>query len=153
MERGDTSTGRDRYRDDVWDLMPTSFDTNVVLRLLVVDDPAQGERAAQAYRRALAGDGVFITVTVLVEVAWVLRVSFKLDRGAIAAALRKVVRADGMLIECLPIVRRAITAYEAGAADFADYVVLESSRDASALPVMTFDEKLAREPDVQLVPL
>lgn len=133
--------------------MPTSFDTNVVLRLLVVDDPAQGERAEQAYRTAIAADGVFISVTVLVEVTWVLRVSFKLDRTAVAAALRTLVRADGLLVERAFVVSRALAAYEGGTADFADYVILESAREASALPVVTFDERLAREPDVRLVPL
>ena len=49
-------------------------------------------------------------------------------------------------------VRRAIVAFEAGPADFSDYFIRESSREASALPVMTFDERFARGADVELVP-
>lgn len=56
-----------------------SFDTNVAVRLVVVDDPGQCERAAQAFRRAVAEGGAFFSATVLVEVAWVLRVAYKLD--------------------------------------------------------------------------
>ncbi len=130
----------------------TSFDTNVAVRLLVEDDPAQCERAERAFRSALAQGGVFFSVVVLVEVAWVLRVACKQDRVTIAAALRKLVGTEGVTIEHDAIVRRAILEYEAGSADFSDYVIRESSREAAALPVLTFDERFARGPDVELVP-
>ncbi len=47
-----------------------SFDTNVVVRLAVVDDPVQCERAACAFRHAIANGGVFFSATVLTEVEW-----------------------------------------------------------------------------------
>ena len=129
-----------------------SFDTNVAVRLVVEDDPAQCERAERAFRRALAEGGVFFSATVLVEVAWVLRVACKQDRATIAAALRKLVSATGVTVEHDAIVRRAIVAFETGPADFSDYLIRESSREASALPVLTFDERFARGADVELVP-
>jgi predicted nucleic-acid-binding protein len=49
-------------------------------------------------------------------------------------------------------VRRALDSFEAGAADFSDYIILESSRQVNALPVLTFDERFGREGDVVLVP-
>jgi len=64
-----------------------SWDTNAAVRLLVEDDPAQCERAERAFRRAIDGGGVFFSATVLVEVAWVLRVACKQDRTALAGAL------------------------------------------------------------------
>ena len=64
-----------------------SFDTNVAVRLLIEDDPAQCERAERAFRQAVAEGGAFFSATVLVELAWVLRVACKQDRAAIAAAL------------------------------------------------------------------
>lgn len=50
------------------------------------------------------------------------------------------------------IVGRALTAFEAGPADFSDYLILETSREAGALPVFTFDERFARARGVELVP-
>jgi predicted nucleic-acid-binding protein len=129
-----------------------SFDTNVAVRLLVEDDPAQCERAGAAFRRAVADGGVFFSATVLVEVAWVLRVAYKQDRAAITGALRNLVGTAGVTVEHDTIVRRAIEAFESGPADFSDYYIRESSRDASALPVLTFDERFARGADVELVP-
>ena len=45
-----------------------SFDTNVAVRLVVEDDPAQCERAGRAFREAVDEGGVFFSATVLVEV-------------------------------------------------------------------------------------
>ncbi len=98
-----------------------SFDTNVAVRLVVEDDAAQCERAEGAFRQALAEGGAFFSATVLVEVAWVLRGACKQDRATIAAALRRLVDAEGVTVEHVAIVRRAILAFEAGAADFSDY--------------------------------
>ncbi len=129
-----------------------SFDTNVVVRVLVEDDPDQCERAALAWRHALAGGGVFLSATVLVEVVWVLHGAFKLDRATIAGALRRLLDSEGVTVEHDLIARAAVDAYEAGPADFADYVILAASRRADALPVMTFDQHFVSDPDVRLVP-
>ena len=129
-----------------------SFDTNVAVRLVIEDDPEQCERAGIAFRRAVSEGGVFFSATVLVEVAWVLRVACKQDRAAIAAALRRLVSSAGVTVEHDPIVRRAIIAFEAGPADFSDYFIRESSREANALPVLTFDARFARGAGVELVP-
>lgn len=129
-----------------------SFDTNVVVRLLVEDDPSQCERADRAFREALAAGGVFLSAIVLVEVVWVLRVACKQDRATIATALRKLVDTAGVVVEHETIIRGAILEYETGPADFSDYVIRESSRERNALPVLTFDERFARGQDVELVP-
>lgn len=129
-----------------------SFDTNVAVRLIVVDDPGQCERAAQAFRNAVAEGGAFFSATVLVEVVWVLRVAYKQDRAAITGALRRLVGTVGVTVERDVIVRRAIDAYEAGSADFSDYFILESSREAGALPVLTFDKRFAQGTYVEFVP-
>jgi predicted nucleic-acid-binding protein len=39
----------------------------------------------------VSGGGAFLTTTVLVELTWVLRLAAKLDRSAIAEALRRLV--------------------------------------------------------------
>jgi predicted nucleic-acid-binding protein len=128
-----------------------SFDTNVVVRILVKDDPEQYQRAEAAWRKAVAEDGVFLSTTVLVEVVWVLRAACKLDRANIIGALRRLIDSEGVTVDEEAIVRRAVDSFEAGAADFSDYIIRETAREANALPVLTFDQQFAREPDVQMV--
>ena len=128
-----------------------SVDTNVVVRLLVRDDEAQTRLADQTWDELVASGGVFLSKVALVEVAWVVRVSYGFDRATIAEALRRLVDLDGVVVEHEPALRRALDRFERGAAAFADYFILESSREAGALPVLTFDPRFARETDVRMI--
>ena len=55
--------------------------------------------------------------------------------------VRLLVRDDDA--ESPAAVSAALDQYETGPADLSDYLILESARRASALPVRTFDERLA----------
>jgi predicted nucleic-acid-binding protein len=128
-----------------------TFDTNVLVRLLVSDDKEQCERAEGAWRSAVATDGAFIPMVVLVELVWVLRVAYKFDRATIASTLRRLCNSQGVFVENDTTVSKALEQYEQGSADFSDYVILETARRARALPVRTFDEPFARSADVEQV--
>jgi predicted nucleic-acid-binding protein len=127
-----------------------TFDTNVLVRVVYQDEPSQVERARRAWQAAVNGGGAFLTITVLVELAWVLRTAAKLDRATIAQALRRLCDAEGVTVEAEPRVRRALGLFEAGRADFSDYVLLETAEEAGALPVVTFDRDFAGETRVKL---
>jgi predicted nucleic-acid-binding protein len=89
---------------------------------------------------------------VLVETAWVLREAYKFDRATIAETLRRLVGAEGVIAEDEPVVLRALGAFEAGPADFSDYLILDVADRAQALPLWTFDERLARASGAKQVP-
>ena len=129
-----------------------AFDTNVLVRLLVRDDEDQCRRAELAWRRAIATGGAWIATVVLVEVSWVLRSAYGFDRPTIVATLRRLLGSEGACTEDETIMLRALDGYEVGSADFADYVILEAARAGGALPLNTFDERLARAPDARLLP-
>jgi predicted nucleic-acid-binding protein len=129
----------------------TTFDTNVVVRLLVEDDAGQTRQAEMAWRRALADGGVFLPKIVLVETAWVLRRAYKFDNATLLATLKRLVAIDGVVIEDLDEVKKAIVLLENGVADFSDYLIFEAALKANALPVKTFDQRFAREEDVELI--
>ncbi|MFZ2663473.1 MAG: PIN domain-containing protein, partial [Rhodoferax sp.] len=50
-----------------------AFDTNMLVRALVLDNPAQADVA----RQLMAANTVFISRTVLLETEWVLRARYK----------------------------------------------------------------------------
>jgi len=102
-------------------------------------------------KKAVASGGIFLSTVVLVELTWVLRVAAKFDRAAIAAALESLCDAQGVRVEKSQRVRRAIVRFKVGLADFSDCLILETARDAGALPVSTFDERFARESGVHLL--
>jgi predicted nucleic-acid-binding protein len=128
-----------------------ALDTNVVVRLLARDDPPQTKKAEQTFLRHARGDGVFLPLVVLVETAWVLAYTYELDRKAILAHLRLLIRTRGVLVEEADLIAGALDAYEKGAADLADYVILASTRRAGCRALLTFDRRLGKERGVSAV--
>ena len=128
-----------------------TFDTNVLVRLLVTDDPDQCTRAERAWRDAVGRAGIYLPLVVVVELVWVLRIAYKFQRQTIVDTLRRLIDSQGVTIERGSIVLDALRQYESGTADFSDYVILESARRGDALPVRTFDEQFARSNLVELL--
>jgi predicted nucleic-acid-binding protein len=125
-----------------------AFDTNVVVRLLVRDDAVQARKAEQAFVRHARGDGVFLPLVVIVETAWVLAYTYELDRKAIHDHLLALSRTRGVVVEEADLVQDALDAYAKGAADFADYVILATTRRTGCRSLLTFDRRLGREQGV-----
>jgi predicted nucleic-acid-binding protein len=115
-----------------------AVDTNVLVRLVTNDDPAQASRAV----RLFASEDVFVPKTVLLETEWVLRGAYGLDRALIADALERLVGTASVAVETPAAVRRALGWFRAGL-DFADALHLASLAPA-AERFVTLDRGLAR---------
>jgi predicted nucleic-acid-binding protein len=116
-----------------------ALDTNLIVRILTNDDPKQAKIAA----KLIKGDAqIFIPKTVLLEVEWVLRYTYKLDRAVIDAAFRQLLGLPNLLIEDSIIVKQAISWYAEGI-DFADALHLASSSISDRFA--TFDLALQKK--------
>lgn len=114
-----------------------AVDTNVLVRLLTGDDPAQAERAAALFR----SEQVLVPKTVLLETEWVLRYSYELAPAVILEAFRKLLGLPNVTAEDAPAVAEALVGY-AGGMDFADALHLASARSAESFA--TFDARLTK---------
>lgn len=114
-----------------------AIDTNVLVRLLVADDPAQARRA----RKLIERNDVVVAATVLLEAEWVLRSAYGFDRAQIEAAFRRFLGLPRVSPDSPAVVAQALDAYGAGL-DFADALHLASTPDAHEF--FTFDRRLAR---------
>jgi predicted nucleic-acid-binding protein len=112
-------------------------DTNVLVRLLTADDPAQLASA----RAFIADHEVFVPVTVLLETDWVLRRAYRFDRKRIAVELRRLGGLSSIILEDAERVRQALDLVDNGL-DFAD--ALHLSRSADCTDFATFDAAMAR---------
>lgn len=128
-----------------------AFDTNVLVRILVGDDPAQTRKAEQAFSSHAAGEGVFVSLIVLAEVSWVLAATYEWDRATIHTHLSRLVRTEGVVVEELELVQAALDAYANGKAGLSDYLILGKARTGPGGSLVTFDKKLARQEDVTLL--
>ncbi len=113
-----------------------AVDTNVVLRLLIADDPAQ-----TAVAEHMLVDPVLVTLTVLLETAWVMRSRYAFSRAAIASVLVRFIDRPVVTVEEPMLVRWAIERFRLGG-DFADLIHLVSARSATSFA--TFDRAIAR---------
>jgi predicted nucleic-acid-binding protein len=120
------------------------LDTNIVLRLLGGDDPRQSALAKALIVRESATSPVFISLATILEVAWVLRSSFRAPSAVIAAAIESLLGAGELAIEAAPQVFEATVALKAGRASFADALIGALGRRAGCTTTYTFDRKAAR---------
>jgi predicted nucleic-acid-binding protein len=128
-----------------------AFDTNVIVRVLVGDEPAQTRKAERAFSSHAAAEGVFVSLVVLAEISWVLRGAYVWDRATIHAQLSRLIRTKGVVVEELEMVHAALDEYASGKSELADYLILGKARNSPGRALLTFDRKLAREADVTLL--
>ena len=113
------------------------IDTNILVRLLVGDEPAQTERAAVLFSK----ESIYIPKTVLLETEWVLRYSYQLTTSVILVAFHNVLGLAQVTVEDNSAVVTALLWYEQGM-DFADSLHLASSGEADGFA--TFDTRLEK---------
>lgn len=114
-----------------------AVDTNLVIRYMTGDQPEQAARA----RRIIDENPVFVAVTVVMEVAWVLRATFHLSRTEIVNALRVFAGMPTVTIEDDGLVAASLE-LAAGGIDFADALHLLKAQHCDEFA--TFDRKLLK---------
>ena len=118
-----------------------ALDTNVLARFFVDDaDDAQAAKQRPAAIAALAARP-FVSVTVLLELEWVLRGFYELRPRDISRVLRALASIEHIKLEDRDAVLVAVDAFDKGL-DFADALHLARSSRASGFA--TFDQRLAK---------
>jgi len=117
----------------------TGVDTNVVLRYLLRDEPAQAARAARELER---DERFLIGSVVLCELVWVLETGYGFTRAEIGVTLEKVLATAQFEIEGKDLAWAALDDFRSSAADFSDCLVGRRNRAAGAAETVTFDKGL-----------
>ncbi|MBK8765995.1 MAG: type II toxin-antitoxin system VapC family toxin [Burkholderiaceae bacterium] len=118
-----------------------ALDTNVLARFFVDDaDDAQAARQRPAAVAALS-ERSFVSVTVLLELEWVMRGFYELPARDIGRVLRALAGIEHVTLEDRDAVLVALDAHEQGL-DFAD--ALHLARSSRATGFATFDQRLAK---------
>ncbi len=115
-------------------------DTNVVVRLVVRDDPEQ-VRTAEAF----TSSGAWISHLVLVETTWVLDAVYERTAAQVATAVDMLLNHQRIAVQDADVVTAALEHFrKRPALGFSDCLVLEVARKAGHLPLGTFDKDLAK---------
>lgn len=114
-----------------------AIDTNLIVRYVVGDHPEQTARS----REIIDGQNVFASVTVVMEVEWVLRSIYHFRREEIVDTFLTFAGMPSVTIEDSDIVAEALDLFAQGL-DFADALHLLKAQHCEKF--VTFDRKFIK---------
>ena len=122
-----------------------AVDTNVLVRMMVGDDPKQTEIASNLLRSRIVGGRrveYLVPDSVVLECLWVLRANYGMQPPKIAAALRGVFGLPTVKLRNPEMIARALDLYEDGmdAGDAMHLANVERSCDE----LITFDKTFVK---------
>lgn len=120
-----------------------AIDTNILLRLFILDDHGQ----CAAARRLVADQGargVLVPMLVLAEFVRVYRRRLGRDLATTVELLDRILEAPEFVVESQPLVEDALATYRNGGTDFSDCLIAAAARQAGAASLFTFDAAAAR---------
>ena len=121
------------------------LDTNVLVRYLAQDDPAQSRTATELieYRLSEAEPG-FVSIVGMAEVAWVLERAYRLADQEIAAAIEGILQSEVLVVENEQEVFTAMVALKEGRGSSADALIGALGVKAGCSWTVTFDRRAGR---------
>jgi predicted nucleic acid-binding protein len=114
-----------------------AIDTNLIVRFLVRDHPAQSAKA----KALIEGEDVFVASTVVLETAWVLRSIYGYSNHQLGAALTAFGGLPRVTLEEPAVVAQALEWMKAGI-DFADALHLAKAHGCTEF--VSFDRGFAK---------
>lgn len=117
----------------------TGLDTNILVRYLVQDDAVQSPKATTCIESFTSERRGYITLTALVETAWVLTSCYAMDKDGLIRILDTLLRTVNLTVEQAAVVWKALGLYRSSKADFEDCLILSSCLGAGCKETLTFD--------------
>lgn len=119
-----------------------ALDTNVLARAILQDDKVQSPRAVKAIQKLALSEGIFLAVSVVLELAWVLRK--RKNHVEIYEILLHLLESEGVTVGSAAIIGEALEIFRAKKIDFGDALLLAESQASGVANVITFDEALLK---------
>lgn len=120
------------------------IDTNVLVRYIAQDDPAQSRRATALIERECSeSDPGFVALVVLAELVWVAETCYSASREEQRRIVRRILETRQLMVQDAETVWQALRAFERGKADFADCLVECTAAAAGCIRTVTFDKGAA----------
>ena len=115
-----------------------ALDTNVLARLVTNDDKTQAKEAANLIDSGVA---LFVPITVMLELEWVLRGAYHLDTAAVLRTFEHLLSIRNISFERQANIQQALKHYAQGF-DFVD--ALHRSASATCAGLASFDKKFEK---------
>lgn len=121
--------------------MTAFIDTNVLIRHLTGDPPAQAARATRYLERS---EALLLPDLILAEVAYVLESYYEAPRVQVAETLRAVLGFPAIRVVDAELLQRAVEVYDVHRLDFADAYLVACAERAGVGVIASFDRSIDR---------
>ena len=118
------------------------LDTNIVVRYLTHDDPAQTTAAVNVMDSLSSDSPGFLSLIVIAESIWVSEI-LPFQEKEVEQVLETLLRSKELVIERAEIVAQALRKFSTSRADFADCLIERSAHAAECQHTLTFDQNAA----------
>ena len=126
--------------------MSAFLDTNVLIRHLTGDPPAQARRATALLARA---EELLVPDLIVAEVVYVLESFYEVERQRVAELVRAVIGFPAIVVVDEPLLLRALEVYEVDRLDFAEAYLVASAEASGVETIASFDRTIDRLATVQ----
>lgn len=127
------------------------LDTNVLVRYVAQDDPAQSQKATRLIESLTAENPAYIGLVSLTELVWVLTGCYSCSKDEVVAVLEGLLRTKGFQVEGAETAWKAVRLFKGGGADFADCLIECSAKRAGCDYTATFDRDAAKHCGMRLI--
>ena len=117
------------------------LDTNVLIRHLTSDPPAQARRATTFLA---AAEELLLPDLIVAEVVFVLESFYEVERERIAELVRAVLGFPAIAVVDSPLLLRALEVYEVNRIDFAEAYLVASAEASGVKTIASFDRSIDR---------
>ncbi|HET7045175.1 MAG TPA: type II toxin-antitoxin system VapC family toxin [Gaiellaceae bacterium] len=128
--------------------MTAFLDTNVLIRHLTGDPPAQARRATTFLQRA---EELLLPDLIVAEVVYVLESFYEVERARVAELVRAIIGYPAILVVDEPLLLRALEVYELERLDFADAYLVAGAEASGVGAIASFDRAIDRVATVRRV--
>lgn len=122
------------------------LDTNVLIRHLTGDPPAQARRATAFLAQA---EELLVPDLIVAEVVFVLESFYQVERERVAELVRAVIAFPAIVVVDEAVLLRALEVYEVNRLDFAEAYLVASAETTGVGAVASFDRSIDRIATVQ----
>jgi predicted nucleic-acid-binding protein len=128
------------------------FDTNVILRALLRDDPVQSPIAQKRLAGLSSAERGYVSAGVLLELYWVLNRHYRMPRAVIGRTIQCLLEVKWLTFEDFGSLVLALQTYDAMNVDFSDAFISERNMERGCIMTVTFDGDAAkRVPGMELL--
>jgi predicted nucleic-acid-binding protein len=124
------------------------LDTNVLIRHLTGDPPAQARRATAFLEQA---QELLVPDLIVAEVVDVLESFYEVKRPRVAELVRAIIGFPAIAVVDEPLLLRALEVYEVDRLDFAEAYLVASAETSGVEAIASFDREIDRVATVRRI--